>query len=67
LLGFANRAPSLWNFGAPICLCPENIGEVQYGQSTSNQNPMVVRPLDIEKDVFRPQEEGEEISVSSEH
>jgi hypothetical protein len=40
------------------------------------KTPMVVRSLDLEKDVFRPQEEGEErrywdqnspISVSSEH
>jgi hypothetical protein len=35
LLRFVNRAPSLRNFSAPIYLCAEIIGEIQYGQSIS--------------------------------
>jgi hypothetical protein len=31
----ATRAPSDWYSHIPICLCPESIEKVQYGQSTS--------------------------------
>ena len=50
-----------WNISPSIDIYRESIKMILYGQITSTQFPMVVRTLEVNKDLFRFKEENEEL------
>ena len=56
-----DRAWFKWHISLSIDIYRESIKMILYGQITSTQFPMVVCSLEVNKDLFHPKEENEEL------